>query len=62
MKNIFKKEKQSVKNSNIQKLDKNQLEKVVGGIDTTTDTISIDPSCESKSKHDAAMAAIQNTR
>lgn len=60
MKNIFKKEKQSVKNSSIQKLDKNQLEKVVGGIETITETTTADPA-ECKG-HDIAINAVGNIR
>lgn len=44
LKNIFKKQTQTVSNATIQKLDKNQLDKIVGGatevIDTTTTTES----------------------
>jgi hypothetical protein len=61
MKNIFKKEKQNVKNTNIQKLDKNQLEKVVGGIETTTETTTTD-SAESRAMHEMAKATIGNIR
>jgi hypothetical protein len=40
MKNLFKKETKKEVKSTFQKLDKNQLEKVIGGIDgTTIDTI-----------------------
>jgi hypothetical protein len=41
--NIFKKETKSITPSNVQKLEKNQLEKVIGGTDDTT-TTTIDPS------------------
>lgn len=34
IKNIFKKEKKAIKTSDIQKMDKKQLEKVIGGTDT----------------------------
>lgn len=34
--NIFKKEKAKQVTSNVQKLDKNQLNKVIGGADNTT--------------------------
>lgn len=44
LKNIFKKGTQTVSTATIQKLDKNQLDKIVGGatevIDTTTTTDS----------------------
>lgn len=53
--NIFKKETK-VK-SNVQTLDKKQLAKVIGG----TDGEVAAPEAL-KTKHDAAMAAIQNTR
>lgn len=38
---IFKKEKSKVTKSNIEKMEKNQLEKVIGGADSGTNT-SID--------------------
>lgn len=42
--NIFKKEAKNSTKSNVQKLEKNQLEKVIGGTDDTTTTTTIDPS------------------
>jgi hypothetical protein len=39
--NIFKKETKSTVNSNIQKLEKNQLNKVIGGVDSMETTITI---------------------
>ena len=59
--NIFK--KKATLESKIQTLGKDQLEKVIGGAgsDTLIDT-TISGADASKSKHDAAMAAIQNTR
>jgi hypothetical protein len=40
--NIFKKETSNEVKSNIQKLDKNQLSKVIGGGDGTADPVSTD--------------------
>jgi|GEM_PF-2072518 len=55
--NIFKKEAKEATKANIHPLDKNQLSKVIGG----TDGEVAAPEAI-KTKHDAAMAAIQNTR
>jgi hypothetical protein len=43
LKNIFKKETKTISNSKVQKLEKNQLEKVIGGVDDIT-TATIEPS------------------
>jgi hypothetical protein len=48
--NIFKKETKNIINSNIQKLEKNQLSKVIGG----TDLITI--------KSDVKVSASQNSQ
>lgn len=42
LKNIFKKGTQTVSNATIQKLDKNQLDKIVGGATEVIDTTSTD--------------------
>lgn len=55
--NLFKKERAKDSQSKIETLAKNQLEKLIGGGDGDMLT-----SAELKSKHEAAMAAIQNTR
>lgn len=55
--NFFKRETEQSAKSRIQPLAKNQLSKVIGGGDGDVTT-----STELKTKHDAAMAAIQNTR
>lgn len=59
--NIFKKETSKEVKSNIQKLDKIQLSKVIGGgdgtiIDETTSTSG------SETKHDIALNAIRNMK
>lgn len=43
IKNIFKKKEKTAKNTTVEKLEKNQLEKVVGGVDVVaslTDTVT----------------------
>jgi hypothetical protein len=47
IKNIFKKTAKTVVKANVQKLEKNQLEKVVGGVDSTIiDTTVVDPAID----------------
>jgi hypothetical protein len=43
IKNFFKKDSSKTTNANVQKLEKNQLEKVIGGIDTTGDLGTVAP-------------------
>jgi len=59
--NIFKKENKTVAKANIEKLEKNQLEKVVGG---AGDTTSADTTADSvlKTKHDTVKNSINNVR
>ncbi len=40
LKNIFKKETKTVAKANVEKLDKNQLEKVIGGAETVAKEFS----------------------
>ncbi|HRG01928.1 MAG TPA: hypothetical protein PKZ75_12500 [Bacteroidia bacterium] len=40
IKNIFKKENKTVAKANVEKLEKNQLEKVVGGADNKSGAVS----------------------
>ena len=59
--NIFKKENKTVAKANVEKLEKNQLEKVIGGAD---DTAATDASADSvlKTKHDTVKNSINNVR
>lgn len=41
LKNIFKKEVKAEIKTNVQKLDKNQLEKVIGGTDEQTGKVTV---------------------
>lgn len=57
--NIFKKSTNTVAKANVQKLEKNQLEKVVGGIDTTTSTTSPCSEKVNAGLHTAGSAVVQ---
>lgn len=60
---LFKKSSSNAKVSKIETLNAKELKNVIGGIDSTTVESSTTTTTDlQKSKHDAAMAAIQNTR
>ncbi|HRG01925.1 MAG: hypothetical protein U0W65_15415 [Bacteroidia bacterium] len=61
IKNFFKKETKTVAKTNVEKLEKNQLEKVIGGAD---EIATLDPSADSilKTKHDTVKNSINNVR
>ena len=58
--NIFKKNTKTVAKANVEKLEKNQLEKVIGGADG--DTTSDDAARVLKTKHDTVKNTISNIR
>jgi hypothetical protein len=59
--NIFKKATNSASYANVEKLEKNQLKKVVGGTETTD--ITIDTTTDaSKTMHEMSKSIIQNIR
>ena len=57
IKNIFKKENKTVAKANVEKLEKNQLEKVVGGADTVAA-----PFVPGGSVVTAAVSNVSNTK
>jgi hypothetical protein len=58
--NIFKETTQTVAKANVEKLEKSQLEKVIGGIDAVT--VTIDTTDALKTKHDTAKNSVGNIR
>ena len=61
LKNIFKKGTKTVVKANVEKLERNQLEKVIGGVDDiTTSNSSTDNVL--KTKHDTALNSVGNIR
>lgn len=59
--NLFKKSTKTAVKANVEKLEKKQLEKVIGGAD---DTAATDSSADSvlKTKHDTVKNSINNVR
>ena len=60
--NIFKKETKTAVKANVEKLEKNQLSKVIGGTDGAIDGDSTTADNVLKTKHDTVKNSINNVR